>query len=268
MRNSQLPPLPPGTPYATHIDVLSRKEFLEYFGQQYGAGQHVTLLGPTQRGKTRLSHEMLQYVISPDGIKVIMLAGKPPGRDPVMSAAPDKLNLRRVEEWPPNWNFRDRNRSGYVLQPRHNMEDLRADNAHVGHHFRKAMIDCYRSDPKHPVILDVDETHHVQNEYKLKSELEAPLMRGAPVCGVWCKIQRGRYISYHAYSEAAWVIIFYDPDRDNQKRYADIGGVDPDFILQVVSGLKTRTGDDGKSTISEAMCIRRSGPECFIIGMD
>ena len=267
--SSRVSQMPPSARYATHVDVLSRKEFLDYFGQEYGAGQHVTAIGPTQRGKTTLTHQMLHRVISPDGINVVLLAGKPPGRDPVMSRAAERLNLRIVEEWPPPTgpvaHFRDKKRAGFVLRPRHGMEDLKADNAHIGAEFRKAMVDCYRSKADKPVILGVDETHHVQNEYKLKAELEAPLMRGAPVCGVWCNIQRGRYITYHAYSEPAWILIYFDPDRDNQKRYADIGGVDPDFVQLVVAGLKTSTGDDGKSTISEALCIRRAGPEMFIV---
>lgn len=264
----QLPPSSSSGP--THIDVLSRDDFLDYFGSQYAPGQHVTFIGPTQRGKTTLSHQMMGRVLTPDGINAVLLAGKPPGRDPVMARAAEELNLRTVEEWPPPKGpiayYRDKTqRNGYVLRPRHGMEDVRADNANIAKHFRAAMVDCYRSKPDHPVIIGVDEAHLVQNEYKLRSELEAPLMRGAPVCAVWCLIQRGRYVTYLAYDAPAWIIIYNDPDRDNQKRYSEIGGVDPSFVLSVVSGLKTYTGSDGKSTISEALCIRRAGPELFIV---
>lgn len=268
--------LPPSQVKLPEVTRMSRAEFLEMFGESYAPGQHVTFLGPTQRGKTTLSHQMLAQVVSPE-LRAHLLAGKPPGRDPVMQKAAQRLNLRTVEEWPPEQlMIPDRVRkvlgmnrhNGYVLRPRQGMENLKDDNENVSRHFRRCMVSCYRSKPEAPVIIVADETHLIQNEYKLKGELEAPLMRGAPVCGVWCLIQRGRYITYLAYCSQEWMIIFYDPDVDNQRRYGDIGGVDPKFVMHLASQLKTKRGDDGRSTVSEAICIKRSGPEVFIVSTD
>jgi hypothetical protein len=205
---------------------------------------------------------MLAVTASPD-MTVNMLALKPPGRDPVMAKAAERLNLRVVDEWPPTWSPRDRKRNGYILQPAHDMHDHKLTKANLQRQSRAMINDSYAS--RKPVIIALDETHIVQNQLGLKDEIEAPLMRGAPICGVWCLIQRGFYITYLAYCSPEWVIIYYDPDVSNQRRYGEIGGVDPKRISATVSQLQTMTGDDGKSTISEALCIRRSGPEMFII---
>lgn len=251
------------TEESVDIDVKTRDEFLDYFAANYGSGQHVLFLGPTQRGKTTLCHQMLARVISPER-RTRVLAGKPPGRDHVMGEAADNLNLRITEEWPPAWSHKDRKKNGYVVRPKHSLTDIKADSENLREQFRKTMVDSYAS--QKDVILVCDETHHVQNEYKLKAELEAPLMRGAPVCAVWMLVQRGRYITYMAYDASDWVLVYNDPDRSNRQRYAEIGGVDPRLVEEILSGLRTGKGANG-NTISECLCIRRSGPELFIVGM-
>jgi hypothetical protein len=220
------------------------------------------MLGPTQRGKTTLGIQLLDKTISPDH-KVVMLAGKPPHRDATMNGAAKKLNLRIVNEWPPVPSWKDRKRRGYVLRPEQSMKNLDDDKATVQREFRKAMLSNY-AQTKQPVITFVDEAHHVQNDLKLKDEYEAPLMRGAPDNGVWSLIQRGRYMSYLAYDAPDHLFIFHDPDISNQKRYSEIGGVDPRFLMQLSGTLKTYRTSSGR-TISECIYIRRSGPEICIV---
>jgi len=244
--------------------VLSREEFLEQFSREYASGQHVTLLGPTQRGKTTLCHQMLAAVISPEH-KCVILAGKPPMRDPVMNKVAEGLDLVIVENWPPTAyeQYKCRKRNGYVLRPRQSLKDLDMDKSNVSGNFRRAMLDNYASSK--PVITVCDEAHLIQNEYGLRKEYEAPLMRGAPHNAQWSLIQRGRFMSYLAYDAPEWILIAYDPDLSNQKRYAEIGGVDPKFLQALLPTLRTHRGNDGRSTVSEFLCIRRSGPELFIV---
>lgn len=242
------------------VPRISRAQFLEEVWD-YGPGQHVTLLGPTQRGKTTFTLQLLGQTISPQ-LPCIILAGKPPGRDDTMAAAAKTLNLRVVEEWPPVRTLRDRNRNGFVLRPKHSMKDLDADNANLQTQYRKALMSSYAS--KKPVIMVCDEAHHVQNDLKLKKECESILMRGAPVVAEWSLIQRGMYMSYHCYAAPEHVFIFHDPDRSNQQRYKDLGGVDPKVVANLVENLKTYRTERGNS-ISECLYIRRSGPELMII---
>lgn len=247
---------------------MPRKEFCREFGKDYRKakwGGHVTILGPTQRGKTRLCHDLLDQVITTE-YHAVLLSGKPPGRDPTMNEAAKRLNLRIVETWPPTPNPYRRMRNGkcrgYILRPYQSMKDLDADNENLQREFRAAMMSNYASTK--PVITVVDEAHQVQNDLKLKKEYEAPLMRGAPVNAEWSLIQRGRFMSYHAYCEPEHLFIFHDPDSTNRQRYSEIGGVDPRYISFITQNLNTYTSESG-GTISEALYIRRSGPQLMIV---
>lgn len=246
----------------TRIPIKSRGEFLDEFQEGY-VNEHVTLLGPTQRGKTYLSHQMLARVISPQH-KCLLLSCKPPGRDKTMIAAAKNLNLRVVNEYPPGWHYKDRSTNGYVLMPHQSMSNIEADKKNMTNQHRAALVKAYGTDSKHPMITVADEAHKIQNTYKLKDEYEAPLMSGAPDNAMWSLIQRGYYMSYLAYDAPEHFIIFYDPDEANQKRYSEIGGVDPTLIRRTVAGLKTHKLQGG-NTISEALYIKRSGPEISII---
>lgn len=243
------------------VEVVPRKEFV-YDVFDYGNGQHVTALGPTQRGKTTLCLQLLRANISPER-RAVILAGKPPGRDKTMAEAAQKLNLRIVEEWPPGYRPKDRNRNGYVLRPHHSMRDLKSDNANLQGQFRAALLGNY-GNTKQPTITMVDEAHHVQQDLKLKPECEALLMRGAPHAGCWSLVQRGRYVSYQCYDAPEHIFIFYDPDMSNRMRYAEIGGVDPKYVEELASTLKTQRVPSG-GTVSQALYIRRSGPELYIV---
>jgi hypothetical protein len=249
------------------VDVVPRKEFLRQFGKDYRAGQHVTMLGPTQRGKTTLCLQLLKHVIKPE-LQCVILAGKPPGRDGTMGKAPEYLNLTTVEEWPPTTYekliTRVQKKNGYLLRPHQTLKDLAKDNANLATQYQRAMLDCYAAPPDKPVIIVIDEAHHVQNDLKLKDEYEAPLMRGAPVDAEWSLIQRGRYMSYLAYDAPEHLFIFYDPDTSNVKRYSEIGGIDPRRVQFLVENLRTHEIKTGQ-TISEALYIRRAGPRLSIV---
>jgi hypothetical protein len=220
------------------------------------------MLGPTQRGKTTLGLQLLDKSISHEHPAVVF-AGKPPNRDATMNAAAKRLNLRVANEWPPPpampWQ---RSKRGILLRPTQTLKDIDRDNATLQEHFRRALLANYAS--KKPVISFVDEAHHVQNDLKLRKEYEAPLMRGAPDNAVWSLIQRGRYMTYLAYDAPEHVFLFYDPDRSNQRRYSEIGGVDPDYLLRLSTTLKTARTASGR-TISECIYIRRSGPLIQIV---
>jgi hypothetical protein len=253
------------------IDVVPRKDFCQEFGREYGSGQHFTGLGPTRRGKTRLTRQLLAKCASKDR-KALVLHGKIKGRDPEIPAMAKELNLRIISEYPPDWRPGDRNRNGFILVPlQRPAESIEQENALLTQEFRKGIHANY-SDVKHDTILLVDESHQAQETLKLKRELEGPLMRGAPQCAEWNNIQRGRYVSYHCYDAPEHIIIFFDPDISNQKRYSEIGGVDPDYVRHITRGLQTRTiktnGGRDKATISEALYIKRGGPTLMIVSMD
>lgn len=253
------------------IEVVPRDEFVRDFGQEYGNGQHLTSLGPTRRGKTRLGRQLLKVTAGPDR-QALVLHGKIRGRDAEIPEMARDLNMRVISEYPPAWRPGDRNRRGFILVPLTGpTESVDAENALLAQQFRKGIHASYQQ-TKRNCILFVDESHQAQETLKLKKDLEGPLMRGAPQCAEWNNIQRGRYVSYHCYDAPEHLLIFYDPDVSNQKRYSEIGGVDPRYIQRITQGLQRRTiktnGGRDTATISECLYIKRGGPYLCIVSMD
>lgn len=243
------------------------------FGKEYSPGQHVTILGPSGRGKTKVAGQMLLTVIRkhPNLYTVYMLHGKIKGRDQTIVKLADAAHMQIIREGEPNWWQRYRRKywrkykTGYVIRPLDKPgESIRAENATLSREFGRTLHRGYHANRKHPVILIVDEAHQTQVELKLKTECEGPLMRGRPDCGEWSLLQRGRFASQHVYDEAEWVLIFFDPDKTNQERYSEIGGVDPQFLKYLSTQLETHTAPDG-STYSQFILFRRSGDYLAIV---
>jgi len=254
-------------------DVRStdRRTFLQEWRKDHNGKppHHRTVLGPTHRGKTTTEIQMLDTEITPDD-QVVLLSAKPPHRDPVMNKAAERLNLVVVEDFPPTdlqmRYHRKRGKRGYVVRPRQTLTDLDADHENVRGQFRNAMLYCYAIKGRKVIIVH-DEAHKIVNVYGLKKEYEAPLMSGLPDNASHSLIQRGRFMPYLSYDAPEDVLIFHDPDLSNQRRYSEIGGVDPRVILSITSGLETYETDDGH-TISQFLHIRRAGPRLTVVGIE
>lgn len=263
---------------AADVPVIPRKEFIRQFGRDYHAGQHVTFLGPSGRGKTKLGGQCLVAVLRAHReIEGRILHGKIKGRDTtILDLArrgfpiTTKSELSRVDKL--KWAMGNKTaRLGYIVRPLtkpegndKNGEFTERENDHLRRVFAKTIYRSYHAPKKKPVILFVDEAHQAHNDLKLRKACEGPLMRGRPVCGVWSLIQRGRYVSYMVYDQAEHLFIFYDPDVDNQRRYSEIGGVDPQVLKDLSAQLQTKTVADG-STISQCIYFRRSGDYLAIV---
>jgi hypothetical protein len=248
------------------VPVISRKEFLQQFKRDFSPGQHLTEIGPTQRGKSKMGKDLLRQVISPD-LKAIVLSGKPTGRERTWSDDTAKeLNLKVIETYPPHFDPRDRKKNGYLLRPRHTMRDPQADDVNLQVQFRSAIIANYAKTGKGTITV-VDEGHQVQVDLALKKICEAPLMRGAPDNSMWTFVQRGRYVSYLCYDAPEHILIFRDDDRSNQQRYSEISGVDAKEVTELTRRLEMKRNTTG-GTISQCLYIRRSGAEMMIVDFD
>lgn len=245
------------------IPVLPRKPFIKDFARDYHAGQHATFLGPSGRGKTQLAGELAGASVRrhPE-ISIRALHGKIRGRDHTIERFAKAADLTIGPEPDPTWLQRrvtHRKSHGHIVRPlEHAGSSALEENRLIAGKFKSTIYSAYHASAKRPVILLVDEAHQAHNDLKLRLDCEAPLMRGRPVCGVWSLVQRGRHVSYMVYDQAEHLFIFFDPDRDNQRRYSEIGGTDPDVLVRLSRRLKTKTVADG-STISQALYFRRSG---------
>lgn len=262
------------------VEIIPRKQFIRDFAKNYKPGQHLTTLGPSGRGKTQLTGELLVATLRANPkIEGRILHGKIKGRDETIERLarrgfPIVTTSAMTTRDKLAWKLRNNNRRrlGFIVRPltkpmgesSDKLGFTERENNLLRKVFARTIYKSYHAKKKNPVILMVDEAHQAHNDLKLRKDCEGPLMRGRPVCGVWSLLQRGRYVSYMVYDQAEHLLIFYDPDVDNQKRYSEIGGVDPQLLKDLSAKLETRTVDDG-STISQALYFRRSGNVLAIV---
>jgi hypothetical protein len=215
--------------------VIDRAEFIaQRF--DYRAGQHVTIMAPTDCGKTTLLYQLLQRVARPS-LPAVVLVMKP--KDETVTALAKTLEARRAYSWPPVmrrgpmgwWSAKPR---AYTVWPRHTF-DPDVDDANMHGVFRAAIRDSYRRGDR---ILVADEVAGLAVDLGLGRDLGAVWTRGRSMkCGLWSASQRPAFVPLHAYSQAEHLFLHHDPDLRSRKRYSEIGGVDPKMILAVTADL-------------------------------
>lgn len=246
---------------------MDRATFVGWFSDNYQAGEHVTIVGPTNSGKTTLTFRLLDEVATPERPAVILVL-KP--KDDTVDQLAKLDGFRKTMRWPPatqrNWrpgasDFGRKTR-GFIFWPKQSLSDIRRDDDMLSAEFGRAITDCYRAGNR---IIFVDEAHAVQNELKLQREMDAVLMRGRSLgCGGWMATQRPRNVTLNMYSQAEHLILFRTPDDRDTDVYRQIGGVDPKLIVAALDDLELhdslyigRTkGEDGDAT----MIIVRGDP--------
>lgn len=231
------------------VETIDRDEFLRDYWD-YRAGQHVTIIGPNGRGKSTLGFQLLNATVSPK-MRGYVLVSKP--RDETIDAFTKQLRFKTIETYPPSTELLHKQR-GYMLRPYQSLKDLKADNARLHHQFKTCMMDCYGS--KKPVIVFADEVQELQSSLGLKNECEAFWKRGRSLqSGLWALAQRSAYNSQDMYNAPEHLFLFNDPDKKNRIRFGEIGGVDPDTVVQVTGSL----------TQFQTLYIKRTGPHLCII---
>jgi hypothetical protein len=217
---------------------LDRADFLTGYWS-YEPGQHVTLITPTQNGKTTLACQLLDKVATPD-LPATMAVMKP--RDPVPAYWTEKLGFKEVASWPPHrWPWRKKPR-GWTHWPRHGLADVERDNAHLKSEIGKSLNSWYR---KGNGIYFADEVYGMCAELELQKELIAGWTRaGGMKGGLWCGAQKPSGVQGQggvptfAYNSVSHLFLGFDPDLVNRKRFAEIGGVDPKLVSDIVYSLK------------------------------
>jgi hypothetical protein len=238
--------------------VFPRREFAaERF--DYKAGEHVTFGGPTQTGKTSLAFILLEYCATPD-LPAYVAVSKP--RDPVSDTEGKRLGFRRVADWPPTKTVNEivnGNPPGYLIWPK--FGDIDQDTERATHVTRKLLKDRYAAGVRNKQgIMVMDDTMVKSKLLGLDKEMTTNLaMSGAMGLGQWVFVQKptdsGRTAIW-SYGASEHVFLTFDPDRKNQLRYDEIGGVDPKQIAQASTMLKPY----------EFLYIKRTGRHLCIVG--
>ena len=216
---------------ATGITRMPREEFLSD-AWDYNSGEHVTILGPTNSGKTYLAYQLLGETATPK-LPAVVLVMKP--RDSTVDKWSKTVKFRKTRVWPPTpsiWN-QERPR-GWLLWPRFTMDPDR-DDAELYRQFRRCMLDSYKKGNR---IVFADEAYSLSDELGLDKELVTLWTKGRSMdCGLWVASQKPTHIPLWAYSMAEHMFIHNDPDARARKRYDEIGGVDPRLVESTIMRL-------------------------------
>lgn len=246
---------------------LDRQEFLDEYWD-YRPGEHVSLIYPTQRGKSHLAYQLLGAAMRDNPqLDVVSLMPKP--NSPSTAAWAQALNLRETPVWPPRKRMMQAAPAGHVLWPRHRKDlPVEQNRAQLAAVFRKALGAQYW---KGKTIMFADDVFILAALMGLNADLEEWWTAGGEGgAGLWCANQKPSgsistgSVSSFSYNAPSHLFLGRDTDDRNVRRFSEIGGLDPRELEQIVRGLRLyRIGD---KTISEVLYIDKRLPAKALIG--
>lgn len=246
---------------------LDRQDFLDHYWD-YRPGEHVSLIMPTQRGKTHMSYQLLGSAMkqNPD-LTVVTMMPKP--NSPATTAWAQALNLQEIPSWPPKKRLLASKPDGYVLWPRHRRDLSATDNRmQVGAKMRAALKDLYW---RGNCICLCDDVFVAAVLMGLNPDLEEWWTAGSEGgSGLWAPNQKpsgtlgSGSVSSFSYNAPNHLFLGRDTDERNVKRFSEIGGIDPSEVAYLVRNL--RLYSIGDKSISEQLYIDKRGPYMALVG--
>jgi hypothetical protein len=223
------------------IEVIEydREEFLNLVWE-YRAGEHVSLIGPTEAGKTTLGYQLLDVTTTPK-LPAVVLVMKP--RDATAAGWSEKLHYKTVRSWPPPpMPLQSRKPRGYTLWPDHDLADFAGTNLRMYREFRRAFLHVYGHQKTRAgrklsgMILFADELAGLDEELGMESEVKMMYSRGRTMeAGIWGATQRPVDIPRLAYSSAHHLFLAYMPDEGDRRRFGEIGGGIDSKMIEAVT---------------------------------
>jgi len=183
------------------------------------------------------------------------------------------LGLKITDQWPPLPRFPGTTKPrGHVLWPRHlpTTVPVKVRREYLASKFRPCLG---RQLEKGNSITAVDDAYQMCVVLGLNMDLEEILtIGGGAGAAAWVASQKASGtrqggITSFALNSPTHLLLGHDPYAANQKRLADISGVDMRLVRAVVPNLRKhriRT-PNGYKNISEKLYIRKDGPYMAII---
>lgn len=218
----------PATP-GMAVVTIPRREFINDIWSAK-PGDHVSFIGPTGSGKTYLANPLLARSVTENLPGFILVMKR---RDETVSEFLTRYHWRRSVSYPIPPSVRKKPR-GWAVWP-HHTNDPDADDIRMAKIFHELLRDSYVKGDR---ILFADEIQGLVEEMGLKRDLVRIWSRGrSEGCGLWAATQRPYMAPQHMYSQAEHLFLAFTPDRRDQDRFAEIGGVDPELVVSIVSKL-------------------------------
>ena len=249
------------------LQRLDRQEFLDEFFD-YQPGEHLSLIYPTQRGKSHLAWQLLGRAMEQNpGLRPVTLM--PKALSPSTHRWADAYGFDEIPGWPPRRRLFHPRPPGHVVWPLHR-NDLSAaeDRAQVAEALRGAM---HANFVKGKCILFADDLHLLAL-MGLMTECEEYWTAGAEGgAAIWGANQKpsgtltGGAVSTYFYNAPMHFFLGRDTDGRNIQRFSEFGGgLDPREIAAIVRNL--RLYRIGKKVISEVLYIDARLPAKALIG--
>lgn len=188
-------------------------------------GEHVTLIGPTGRGKTEAGVMLLK-----ERTWCVFLGTK---RKDTTQDELKKMGFRTVKQ---AVDVNPSISSKYIFKPSFpkgaSAETLKKEH---GAAFSRALIHV-REQTGWTVL--VDETRYISQTLRLNSELEMLWLQGrSEKTTIIANTQRPRFIPLEAYDQATHLLMWSHPDRNDIDRVAELTGLNRDLVLTVLPSL-------------------------------
>lgn len=229
------------------IPRLDRQSFLHRFKTAWKADQHVSLIGPTGRGKSYTARQIL----SQRSGKIVVLA--PKGVDETM-----RNFGHRIKKYPPGiFTPGPKSNGDWILRlepPVKKTEDL----AKVRVAFAKALQHAFRTGN---VTLYVDELQVTADPRMmgLGKLIEADLLMGrSRNLSIVSSIQVPRWAPRAAYDQASHVLMWRQRDKPALNRIGEISGVDTLSVTKAVKELE----------FHEFLWVDATKDQLYIVGKD
>jgi hypothetical protein len=225
-------------PDGIEIIEFDRREFLEDIWD-YKPGDRLSIIGPSEAGKTFLSYQLLDYTATQE-LPAVLLVMKPD--DETVEEWDRRLGFRRIKSWPPPpVPMQSKKPRGWTLWPPHDLKDFAGTNLRMYQEFRKAFIGVYGHRKTRwgrkldGMVLFADELAGLDDELGMELEIKMMYSRGRSMkAGIWGATQRPVDVPRLAYSSANHLFLAYMPDEGDRKRFGEIGGgIDSKMIDQI-----------------------------------
>ncbi len=208
---------------ATTIPRVSWETFRQEHWR-WRAGEHVTLIGPTESGKTTLALAIIE-----DRRYVLALATKP--RDKTMDALVHRRGWRLVRKWAQMPNVLGR-ACRVVLWPKYRSPD---DEAAQAVEIATAMREAFAEGGW---CLFIDELWYIEKKLGCSRLVETWYTQGrSNGLSVLAGTQRPAHVTLLAYDQPKHVFFWRDNDERNLKRISGLNGLNSRLIRETVATL-------------------------------